>query len=577
MISRTAEHTSYNHRPQTTFTPNQHLEITMSKLPTPMLIQVSQVEILSAPSKAEARPSLTGYEIRIRVARAIYFCKLHNINPSKKKIKALAGVNSDKLNHMFTLDFNWMVHNIYTNSFVPLLATPYKPLYGNMKRGTKPRHVMFLQLFPQTFTFSDIEIINGLRGYRLTGIEVIRLDPLTKTNKVSGLFMIVTAQLLKEDPFNLIHKSVGINKALGLSASIVKLIWAISLRDGKVHHTDEALRYLFHYDKDNKIVHRGENCKSDGLFHRKDGTGTVNSGSYKYMLTRKGEIFIQHIIDRITSLIISESKQTLCAHDFLISPNTLSKLYVRDKIILLSRCAGMIDGKYHIVNMITDNCITRSYSLMTMLTSQSRSLIGFEQIDLAAALQTIVTEVIESKSSYKVADIFPYHFKMVADRKSLRKIISQEIGKDIDWVKKKLSAIDNGGSVSKNYLSKSDTLKGYCLEARPFVDMYLDLENKEVINTAKSLTSVPRDLSAKWVESDIRKGKRFLDGRKVFGLFFHCWTQHERIARELMKEVINGYCHDIHDAIGTKSKFNIEQINQQLKDFGFQYLYAEVS
>ena len=143
-------------------------------------------------------------------------------------------------------------------------------------------------------------------------------------------------------------------------------------------------------------------------------------------------------------------------------------------------------------------------------------------------------------------------------------------------VKKRLTAIDNGGSVGKGYFDKSQSLKAYKEEAGGFAMAYLGAIPPDQFVKAQELTWVPKVLDEYWVKKDILKGKRFEDGRKKFGVFFHAWTQTEKYIRELMKLNFEGYCHDVHDAIATKEVVDVTLVNKMIRDAGFKYVKVEL-
>jgi len=212
-----------------------------------------------------------------------------------------------------------------------------------------------------------------------------------------------------------------------------------------------------------------------------------------------------------------------------------------------------------------------------MLTSLSRGTLGLLQYDIAAALQSIVIELLEAKKGTEYVKLnYPAHYELVLNRKAFRAKISDETGKELKWVKKRLTSIDNGGSVANGYLDRSPSLTAYKNEAYSFAMDYLDSIPKEQLIRAQRLTWVPKNLDEYWVKNDIAKGKRFEDGRKKFGVFFHAWAQTERIIRELMKQHFKGYCHDVHDAVATKEVVDVGLINQELIDAGFRYVRVEV-
>jgi hypothetical protein len=393
-----------------------------------------------------------------------------------------------------------------------------------------------------------------------------------KASEPSGVMVMLTIQLLKE--LGLVHKLTSFKNATNIAGSVIRILWATTLRDGRIYHENPALRYLNHHDKDNRTIHKGENHKCDGLFYRDSKGGNPLHGSFKYHLSRRGETFIRELVRRYMELTLAETKLDVRPEDLLVKKSDVERLHTRDQVVLLSRCAGTKEGLLHIVNDISDTQDSRVYGLMTMLTSSGRTTLGYHQYDITACLQSIVFDILDAKAPYKATKRFPEHFNMVVDRKSFRNKIASEIGKDIAWVKKTLTKIDNGGSVHKDTLSKSETLMRYKDESRPFVDEYMEYADPDMLSTSRRHSKV-YNIDNPFVKERI--GIKYdEDGRKIFGKFFFTWTQTERYIRELMKSSFSGYSHDVHDAIATREAIDVEVINKTISDAGFKYTKVEL-
>ncbi len=363
---------------------------------------------------------------------------MHQIEPTKRRLRALTGLKTAVIDDYFTGTEE--IVKRYSNSLVPTLPTAYGGIWRS-HRG---------YFTPKSFEFTKYETINGSLGYRLLPLgNFIIQDPKLKSGSPSGSFVMIATQLLKE--LGLIHTLTGFNTAVNIAASTIKLLWATTLQDGRVYHDNSALRYLNRYDKHNRIVHKSENPKCDGLFYRDSHTGNVVTGSFKYHLSRRGDTFMRDLVQRYMELALGETKMDIKSEDMLVSPEEIKRLHTRDQVVLLSRCAGAREGKLHIVNDLKDTQDSRVYGLMVMLTSRARSILGYLQYDIAAALQSIVFDVLDAKAPYDAAMRFPAHFEMIIDRKAFRLKIADEVGRDIAWVKVSLTKIDNGGSVDKGY------------------------------------------------------------------------------------------------------------------------------
>ncbi len=512
-------------------------------------------------------PALTMQEKRLRIAKAVYFCKLYGKEPTEYELKRLTGLGTVALRSPFVE--TKVIVNRYRNSTYPQLPTAYTVIWRRQNGVSKFTYT------PTSFEFTKYEVLNGLNGYRIDPLNSFVIpDRKLKINAPAGSMVMLTAQLLKE--YGLLHKLTGFNKAVQVAASTIKLLWATTLQDGRVYHNSHALKTLLFNDVNLRIIHKSEEPKCDGLFYRKDRTGTVGTGSFRYVLSRRGVTFMKVLVQRFLDLSFGDTKIDISPQDLLVSREDIvnPQMHTRDQVVLLSRCAGYRDGKLHIVNDVTDKQDSRVYGLMTMLTTDARTILGYHQYDMAAALQSIVFDVLDAKAPYDAAKRFPLHFRMVSDRKSFRQQIADEIGKDISWVKVALTKIDNGGSVHYLTLRKSDTLMAYKDEFRLFVDEFMKYADPELIVTAKRHAKI-YNVDNEFVKKLI--GKKYdADGRKIFGFFFFVWTQIERDIRELMKPFFKSYCHDIHDAIGSKEVVGVGLINQELKDAGFKYVRVEL-
>jgi hypothetical protein len=209
-----------------------------------------------------------------------------------------------------------------------------------------------------------------------------------------------------------------------------------------------------------------------------------------------------------------------------------------------------------------------------MLTSDARTLLGYHQYDITAALQSIAFDVLCAKAPYDVLKRFPLHFMMVNDRKSFREKIASETGTSVAWVKTALTKIDNGGSVHYKTIEKSETMMKYKDEFKPFVEEFMKYVDPEMVSIAKrhaKVYNVENEHISKYIGAKYDE-----DGRKVFGMFFFVWTQIEREIRELIKPFFKGYCHDVHDAIATKEVVDVNLLNQELESAGFKYVRVEM-
>ncbi len=556
----------------------------MSKLHTiDTSFTVAKVSTLQCYSYSSARPASTREQIQTKAARAIAFCLHHDIDPTNFRIWKLSMLSkatvADYFNNINDIrEIMTQNYKIRKLKFSEINSLTTVNAYGNRRSliGVAKDGSFIISdninLDPTSYKFHALEVVLGLSGYSIfkSSVQCVSAKGL---DAITDIFGVLCAIQLKKD--KLIHHGTGITKANTLGSSVAKIIKAMAYSDGRIYHDTYYLRYLTTYDRTCSILHESENEKFTGLFHRKHGTGNVHRGSYKYMTTRRGEHFMERVVSMFTDLVLEPSKVKFNKSDLLVDVDTMKeKLGVRDRFILLSRCVGSIDGKFHISNLINDNGKTRVYGLMSMISNPARAILMYKQYDVAAALQSIVVDQLETHGK-DVKKIYPAHYSLVQDRSSFRSSIVKETGRDMTWVKQKLTSIDNGGSVHKKYLNLSPALKMYKDESYYFAMDYLACIPPEQLIKAQGLT-YQADIKEQWVKADIKKGKRFEDGRKKFGVFFHAWTQTERYIRELMKPYFKVYCHDVHDAIATKENVNVELLNQEIEDAGFKYVKIEL-
>ena len=437
-------------------------------------------------------------------------------------------------------------------------------------------------------TFTNSEYISGSRGFSLkSAVKYLHSDPKAKGKRLSladeakGAMMLIARSILKEKvsgyALPIIHPLVGEHRASNLALSAVEIMISIVSRDGKIYHDSTAYRRITRYDKQETFM--GSDKKANALFHRTK-LGSPASGVSKYAMTILGEHYMKRIVDEYQELmheIRPVVEGSAPKHFLSITEDQLSGLTnYRDKLIILKNLVGFNeDGTMRIYNKVDDNGVTRAYNIMTQLSSRARTTLGYTQYDGAAMLQSIVIDQLIAKFGIeKVENNAPQHLLMVQDRKAFRENLCEETGKDIGFIKQLLSKVDNGGKVKQQLLKKSPTLSAYYTETRPFVEEYFNATHQSLIDEAKKLTHTV-DKKQAWLQEAIESGQYTAEGQKFFGLFFHTWTQTERHIREIMKSRATGYCHDVHDAIATKEKLNVELINQDIKDAGYQCIKAE--
>jgi len=108
----------------------------------------------------------------------------------------------------------------------------------------------------------------------------------------------------------------------------------------------------------------------------------------------------------------------------------------QDLAILLNDCIGYQSG-FVIRPELLDRQESRVYSCFTAVSSDTRKKLGFINYDIGAALQSICLHLVPDLSLY------PLHQELVDDKTAFRQKIMTETGKDLAWVKRELSKLDN--------------------------------------------------------------------------------------------------------------------------------------
>jgi len=287
----------------------------------------------------------------------------------------------------------------------------------------------------------------------------------------------------------------------------------------------------------------------------------VDSHSIKYTPTNYAENIIKTVFQLLKSIDFVHNDITIKPLDFIVTIDNLSDIRLRDTMLLLSECIGYHNG-FVIRPNLKDTQYSRVYSIFTSINSFTRKILGYYNYDIGAALQTICMQLVEDSSLY------PLHIELVNDKKAFRAQVQNETGKDILWVKKELSKINNKETMPKIY-NQYPTLKLYYDEAQ--------LLRKEIIDTAEPIIlSRARDFAKIkhkkiWIKGQ-KKPQLMKDGKKESSIFFFIWTQWERQIRESMMSCFDDptSCHQVHDAVYSKQKICPNVIESKvLENTGF--------
>ena len=292
----------------------------------------------------------------------------------------------------------------------------------------------------------------------------------------------------------------------------------------------------------------------------------VGSNSMIYAPTPFANTIIHTVFDFLLSLDIVHNDIELEHLDFVVDIQILKTIPLRDVMLLLSNCIGYNSG-FIIRPTITDRQYSRVYSIFTSISSDTRKLIGYNNYDIGACLQTICLQLSSTPDKY------PLHQLLMNDKIVFRTKVMDETGKDIVWVKKELSSADNRDSMPIWYRN-SQTLTKYFEEAQ--------ILRKDIISNAEPvLLSRAKDMAKTkykkvWVQGQT-KPKFEPNGKKESSIFFFIWTQWERLIRNSMMSCFDNpkACHQVHDAVYSKETIDMNILeNRVFEETGFRVVIS---
>ena len=244
-----------------------HLHFTQRSLPT---IKLSIATSLQCNSISGARPGLTRDQVQLKASRAIAFCLQNRLEPTTTRLRKLSGLKTiqlrDYFNNIEHLKYEMTARSklryigfTENNSLVPLNGYANRVFYCRRQKGVLNPNI---NLDPFSYSFQPLELVLGFSGYSLFKKNIpIRYKGL---EEITELFSVLCAIELKRS--KIIHPATGMRKAIGLGNAVANIIRAIAYSDGKIYHDKSFLRYIQAYDKDNLIIHKGEDQKADGTF-----------------------------------------------------------------------------------------------------------------------------------------------------------------------------------------------------------------------------------------------------------------------------------------------------------------------
>lgn len=362
-----------------------------------------------------------------------------------------------------------------------------------------------------------------------------------------NILHILTAMALKDHRY--IDNRFAINKQTTYGERVFELYNIIIQGSGRVLAKNKHMRWF--NEQDTKQL-------KAKLFYTSNCSYQSNGYSMEYTPTKAADTLFSTVFDYFKTIEFATNDINLEDLDFIVTIDVLQNIKLQDSIILLKHCIGYNNGLI-IRPKLTDTQNSRIYSLFTSISSNTRKQLGYINYDIGAALQTITLQLV------KDPNIYPLHQELMRDKHTFRDKVMKETAKDIKWVKKELSKIDNLNDLPKKY-TQYPTLTQYYQEA-------VVLRKEVISNCDKNKLEVATSLAKhQWNKVWSKEKHEFIFTKssefKESSLFFFIWTQYERIIREAMVKTFSNpkYCHQVHDAVYSKEKIYNKIIEQKVLD-----------
>ncbi len=375
-----------------------------------------------------------------------------------------------------------------------------------------------------------------------------RLD--FQTISFRKLLHVFTMLALKD--LKIIPNSFTQRKQYSYGVNVFEVYYKAVSTSGRIKATQKNLSWLNEQDT--------KKLKSK-LFDNSNHSYRVGSHYMRYKPTDLAERIFARVLELLNLLEFADNKVDPKPLDFKVPNENLKIIRLRDIMLLLGQCVGYNNG-FIIRPEITDYQYSRVYSVFTSISSDTRKVLGFYNYDIGAALQTICLQLVDDPSQY------PLHQELMHDKKAFRAQVQDEIGKDIKWVKKELSKVNNLDSMPKKY-NQYPLLKAYYQEALPLRAEIIDNAEQQILSRATKFAN--NKLRKIWTKG--KKEPDFIeDGKKESSVFFFIWTQWERQIRESMMSCFDdpNACHQVHDAVYSRQIIDPGTIEAKvLSDTGF--------
>ncbi|OQX83248.1 MAG: hypothetical protein B6D63_06535 [Candidatus Latescibacteria bacterium 4484_7] len=379
------------------------------------------------------------------------------------------------------------------------------------------------------------QVMVGSIGLSIFGRDYRAINPALVP--IRSVMVVCFYHALKKHGY--IHPLKGWEKGMVYADSVFGVFEQI-VNKGTVHNRNPHLRHLERYDKKYSFIK---------LFERY-GNYKPAHHSYSYRTTDELERIASSAIELFLKLeFVEPSPRT--SSDFYLWESKLSVVPKRDLLYMLSRMNGRDDMGFWIEERVMDEQMSRKYSLFTSIKSVTRRMLGYTAYDMSSALQSIVLGIIDPDGTK-----YPWHWMMVKNKKRLRRHFAKRFDKDIDYVKERITAADNGER-RKRLIGSSHIFKAYVMESEAMVDEFIahfGKHNKTMLRKAKGFAKYDYE----FVGYDENKKRIYKQSKHKdkYSIFFFLWTFIERDAREAMIESAReqgyqGPVMEVHDAIYT--------------------------
>lgn len=404
---------------------------------------------------------------------------------------------------------------------------------------------------PERTNISTIERLRLSLGYPINNSDIdFTFD--FKEHSFRVLMEHITLLALKD--LKLINSNFSFRKQTSYGKHIYNMYLKCISGSGRVKSCFDSLRFL--NEQDTLQL-------KPKLFNTSNLRYQVGVYSMKYEPTVLCERLFEHVFELIKAIDFKHKNIDLKSLDFIVDINLLKDIKLRDVMLLMNDCIGYMNG-FVIRPQPEDKQKSRVYSVMTSISSETRTKLGFKGYDIGCAMQTICMNLVKDIKKY------PLHLEYVNDKHAFRQRIMRETDKDITWVKKIFSAIDNMAKLPKK-IDKYQTISEYFKEALRL--------RKEIVEGAEIELKYNADRFAKnkiiirWHGIGNKPTFEQSIEKKESSMFFFIWTQWEREIREHMKLAFlhPKACHDVHDAIYSKEIVEPSIIEEKVKELtGFK-------